>query len=207
MIEPILIVRWAHGQPLIFCKWLKLPVLFFLSSFFCLIFLLIFFLLNVISRKQLGKHQFKIMILIVAVVSWSISAVGNFAFCLCTSACLHASPTNQACSAHLWNSGNLMRLGGWGDGEDFVGPALTCGLFVLKWCLPNVTCCCPGTEECGICAWQVPAEKVAGLVLPSSFGDKILQVSPRDLRSFHGVCMGTSMVSDNLAPQIDHTES
>lgn len=94
------------------------------------------------------------MILIVAVVSWSISAVGNFAFCSCTSACLHASPTNQACSAHLWNSGNLMRLGGWGDGEEFVWPALTCGLFVLKWCLPNVTCCCPGTEECGICTYQ-----------------------------------------------------
>ena len=54
-------------------------------------------------------------------------------------------------------------------------------------------------------AWQIPAEIIAGLVLVSSFEAWCYKPSgcgvlPRVLRFFHGVCMGTSMLSNNLAP-------
>lgn len=46
----------------------------------------------------------------------------------------------------------------------------------LKWDFPVATSCCPSVEACRICAWQVPAEIVAGLVLVSSFGGMMRQV-------------------------------
>lgn len=64
---------------------------------------------------------------------------------------------------------------------------------------------CLTMEACRICAWWKPAEIITGLVLVSSFCGKILQVSgcgvrAHNLRFFHGVCSGASIVSDKPAP-------
>lgn len=52
------------------------------------------------------------MMLILAVMPWSISVAGSFGFCLFMAVRLHASSTSQACCFLPWKSGNPMRSGG-----------------------------------------------------------------------------------------------
>lgn len=172
MIQPILSVRWARGQPLIFCKWSK-TVSSSLTGWFLFCFVLFDFWKASRVTSAPDNDAYPGSDVLEHLNSWEFCFLFiNF----CSSPCQSHQPNLLTSPMEDWKSHETQKgrvCGRTWPRDDFLWPALTCGSFFSSrvWHFPH-----PAALVCRIYARQAPAEIIAGLVLVSSFGGMMLQV-------------------------------
>lgn len=147
------------------------------------------------------------MMLILAVMSWSISEAGSFGFCLCTPCQPHqASPLISPMEE--WESQGTCR--GWACGRtqptvDLVWPALTCGPFFWSrvWQLPHPAA--PGWGWQDLCTAGISRTHCRTGAFKQLWGHdstSFLRVLSILVPFIHGTSMNTSILPDNLVTHI-----